>query len=230
MSVITKDIYYDKNINYKLKKEMFKKILRLKNKICELKNNIENYNNVSYIIEDSILRSELALYKEYLELEIELFKDSYGSYIPSKEELESIKFNENIEYISNIHFYIGGFFQGHDNFFISINHKTSSVTLKKCRGLKRQKLSYEFVDSLNYENLKNQISALNMGEWKSIYDSNSLDGEQWSIKINYLNKINSVKFYGSNSYPYNFDKFLEIFKEPYNERLYWLLLSNLRNE
>ena len=52
---------------------------------------------------------------------------------------------------------------------------------------------------------------MGIGEWKSKYDnSDVLDGTQWSVDIKYDNGTPAKHFWGSNKYPYNFDRFLEI--------------------
>lgn len=56
-----------------------------------------------------------------------------------------------------------------------------------------------------------ELSNVHMGEWKSKYDNpNVLDGIQWSVDIKFDNGIKAKHYWGSNKFPYNFDRFLEI--------------------
>ncbi|MBQ2891839.1 MAG: hypothetical protein IJE45_02990 [Bacilli bacterium] len=57
---------------------------------------------------------------------------------------------------------------------------------------------------------------MHIGEWKNYYDPSRfgvhiLDGTQWSVKFEFSNGAKTVEKSGSNDYPYNFEKLLEIF-------------------
>lgn len=61
-----------------------------------------------------------------------------------------------------------------------------------------------------------------MGEWLSDYwpnrfGVNVLDGTSWEIVIEYDNGIPPMNFSGSNSYPYNFDRFQCLFGLSFTE-------------
>lgn len=65
----------------------------------------------------------------------------------------------------------------------------------------------EFLDGLR---------ELYIGEWRPSYNTERfgymvLDGTQWSLDIEYSNGGKPAHYYGSNSYPYNFDKLKELF-------------------
>ncbi|MCR5753975.1 MAG: hypothetical protein K6G30_04050 [Acetatifactor sp.] len=50
-----------------------------------------------------------------------------------------------------------------------------------------------------------------MGEWRTKYDNrDTMDGVQWSVDIEYENDMKPTHYWGSNKFPYNFDRFLEI--------------------
>jgi hypothetical protein len=59
------------------------------------------------------------------------------------------------------------------------------------------------------------IRGLYISEWRRTYDTRRfgyevLDGTQWELKIFFSDGHKPVVKYGSNSYPYNFNKFLEL--------------------
>lgn len=59
------------------------------------------------------------------------------------------------------------------------------------------------------------LRGLHIGEWRRNYDTRRfgyevLDGTQWELEIFFSDGHKPVKKYGSNSYPYNFNKFLEL--------------------
>lgn len=56
---------------------------------------------------------------------------------------------------------------------------------------------------------------MHIGEWRSNYDPRRfgyevLDGTQWELEIFFSDDHKPMKICGSNSYPYNFNKFLEL--------------------
>lgn len=64
----------------------------------------------------------------------------------------------------------------------------------------------EFLDGLR---------ELHIGEWRSNYDPRRfgyevLNGTQWELEIFFSDGHKPMKICGSNSYPYNFNKFLEL--------------------
>ncbi|RDV11835.1 hypothetical protein DXT99_23920 [Pontibacter diazotrophicus] len=58
-------------------------------------------------------------------------------------------------------------------------------------------------DIIDWQLLLEFLKACN---WKRRYDSNILDGTQWELTVS--GKGISVRSYGSNAYPENFDMFL----------------------
>ena len=61
-----------------------------------------------------------------------------------------------------------------------------------------------------------KLKELHIGEWRNEYSTERfgyslMDGTQWSLTIEYTNNEKPIKFYGSNSYPYNFEELLELF-------------------
>lgn len=65
------------------------------------------------------------------------------------------------------------------------------------------------------EDFLDGLRELHIGEWRSNYDPRRfgyvvLDGTQWELEIFFSNGHKTVKIYGSNPYPYNFNKFLEL--------------------
>ena len=55
-----------------------------------------------------------------------------------------------------------------------------------------------------------ELKELHMGEWASDYDNPYvLDGTQWSVVFKYSDR-RKREFGGSNKFPYNFDRFLDV--------------------
>ncbi|QNN61807.1 hypothetical protein H9L01_03610 [Erysipelothrix inopinata] len=63
-----------------------------------------------------------------------------------------------------------------------------------------------------------ELKEIKIGEWRNSYTTERFgytiyDGTQWELEIYYCNAKGPIRFSGSNSYPYNFNKFLELLKE-----------------
>ena len=64
---------------------------------------------------------------------------------------------------------------------------------------------------MTWDDLMENLSCVHMGEWKTKYnDPGTLDGTQWSVDIEYDNEIAPKHYWGSNKFPYNFERFLEL--------------------
>ncbi len=64
---------------------------------------------------------------------------------------------------------------------------------------------------LTWQDIIEEMANIYMGEWKSSYVAyNVLDGTQWSVELEYDNGVRMKRLYGSNKYPYNFEKFLDV--------------------
>ena len=56
------------------------------------------------------------------------------------------------------------------------------------------------------------LDDLHLGEWNKKYDNPYvLDGTQWELTLEFSNGRRKVCFYGSNKYPWCFDKLTEFF-------------------
>lgn len=69
-----------------------------------------------------------------------------------------------------------------------------------------------FIDK---EELIEGLRDLHIGEWRKYYDPSRFgflvcDGTQWHLHIFYSNGTKPVKIEGSNAYPYNFNRLMEL--------------------
>lgn len=64
---------------------------------------------------------------------------------------------------------------------------------------------------MKWEDLIADLSCIHLGEWKTRYDDPDVcDGVQWSVEIIFDNGFSKKHLWGSNKFPYNFDRFLEV--------------------
>lgn len=72
----------------------------------------------------------------------------------------------------------------------------------------------------NKEYFMSRLQDIHFGEWKPEYNSDyMMDGIKWKLKLHFDNDQKKLKFYGSNSYPYNFDDLKDLINELTGEPL-----------
>ena len=77
-------------------------------------------------------------------------------------------------------------------------------------------IKYKYENNYTKDSFLNALKKINIGEWRDSYDTERfgmkvLDREQWSLKIEYTNKIKPIEIYGSNAYPYNYKELVKLF-------------------
>ncbi len=213
--MISPELFYEDNIKGKTEIEIKENIRSIKREINKLKKNME----AKYCQEiDSLYEmcpsesTQLHCNRMYLKVAQQGLRDIGDEYIPSREEVKSNYFQENIVNIREILFTIGGYTQGHKNIVVQLNESCLNVTLKHFEKLTEGELKTIFNEVMDREYFLNKIKELYLGEWKSVYSSSEeiCDGTQWKIEIVYINGIKSRSYEGDNMYPYNFDEFLKL--------------------
>ncbi len=117
-----------------------------------------------------------------------------------------------LDYINKIRFSIGGFFNGYDEQVITFEDEKLVVTkYNTINSLNKKTLSLFNVRGDLYTRktfLKDLISTID--GWEHIYDSNVLDGTQWSLDIIYSGCDTQENYYGHMRYPSNFLSLLQL--------------------
>lgn len=151
----------------------------------------------------------------YLERAKEALIEMGGKYTPSQAESKAQHFQDNIDQITTVKFEIGGFCSGYTLYTITFDEEHLHYDAEHSIFPKPTNLpdttdypmpKYEFLDELR---------ELYIGEWRHNYNTERFgymvcDGTQWSLEIEYSNGAKTVKYYGDNAYPYNFNKFLDL--------------------
>lgn len=211
--MISPEYYYEEYLKGKNEKQILSAIRGLKNHIGYLKNVMENPNYGT----DPIIRPsedvQISCYRLYLQRAIKALDDIGCPYKYSKAELKSIELQNNLEHISKITLEIGGYFQGFTEYTIEM--ADDSVTMSSINRLSPERNEIE--QKIDKYELLYQLSELYIGEWRKYYSPERfgisvLDGTQWQLKIEFNNGRKPCEFSGSNSYPYNFNKLLDIFE------------------
>ena len=211
--MISPEYCYEEYLKGKNEKQILSVIRGLKKHIWHLKNVMENPN---YDTDPIIHPSEdvqISCNRLYLQRAIKALGDMGCPYKYSKTEMKSIELQNNLEYISKITFEIGGYFQGFTEYTIEM--ADDSATMSSTYQLSPERNETE--KKIGRNELLYQLSELYIGEWRKDYSSERfgiavLDGTQWELKFEFNNGRRPCKFSGSNSYPYNFNKLLDIFE------------------
>ena len=207
--MINPETYYAMNLKGKSQEEIMKKIRSLKIQIGQLKQSIENTDDMVLEVFPSRL-TRLKCDRDYLERAIQAYEEAGGEYVRSKAEQKDHDFNEALDSMSQLMFTIGGFFCGHETRTFTVSDGQVLVDVEKTM-ISMDKEEY---GPYRKEEFISGIKALHIGEWKRTYnDLLVMDGTQWELDIYYNNGRKAVKISGSNAYPYNFEdlkEFLEV--------------------
>lgn len=211
--MISPEYYYEEYLKGKNENQILSTIRGLKNRIGHLKNAMENPN---YGIDPIIQTSEdvqISCNRLYLQRAIKVLDDMGCTYKYSKTEMKSIEWQNDLDHISKIIFEIGGYFQGSTEYTIEM--ADDSATMSSINRLLPER--NEAKKKIDKNELLYQLLELYIGEWRKDYNPERfgiavLDGTQWQLKFEFNNGRKPCKFSGSNSYPYNFNKLLDIFE------------------
>ena len=205
--------FYEYELKGKSPKQIMTVIRSLKRRISKLKNTIEHpdYKVTMYPTEET----QLLCSRDYLEVAKEALVKAGGTYTPTEAEKKDIAFNANIPYISKIEFEIGDYFGSFNTYTYKLNEDKATLYMYHSMIPRPSNLDECEPPFIDKEDLFEGLRDLHIGEWHKYYDPNRFgymvcDGTQWHLYIYYSNGIKPVKIEGSNAYPYNFNKLMEV--------------------
>ena len=208
------DTFYEMRLKGKTPEQIMSVIRGLKQEIGKLKNFMEHpdYKYREWAVNPSE-DVQIACNRLYLEKAKQALAEAGGIYPLSAAEQKAIDFNNNIPHIRKVVFSIGGFFGGYETKTFTVDggkvHREIQHTLKPDISNNTEELDA----TAFFEELKD----LHIGEWRKVYDTHRfgiavMDGTQWELEIYFSNGRRAAKFHGSNAYPYNFDRLLDLFE------------------
>ncbi len=213
--MISPEGYYEMNLKGKTAEQIMSAIRGLKQEIGHLKNVMEHpdYGSTAIICPSESTR--LWCTREYLERAKVAYADAGGQYKPSKAEIKASEFESNISAISKIIFTIGGYFGGYATRTILLDSEELQVSVEHSLCFEPEDTSDGYLLPLEKNEFLYELGRLHLGEWRTSYyperfGYSVLDGTQWELEIQYSNGSKPFKSYGSNSFPYNFNEFLEL--------------------
>ncbi|MFR9019974.1 MAG: hypothetical protein ACLVH8_09755 [Fusobacterium sp.] len=212
--MISPEEYFQKYLKDKNEKEILKQIQKIKRKINKLKRTIEEKNIVEAHSFPNI-ELQISYNRLYLKEGIKALESLGKIYTPSRLELKSFKFNENIKNISSLCFSIGCYFDGYNIYNIDLTSTEAKITVSHSFSPLSEDINFDSKTFyINKEKFLKKLKSFYIGEWKRYYCQPEIcDGTQWDLTIKFTNEIKVLKYGGDNGFPYNFAEFKKFIKK-----------------
>lgn len=213
--MISPEGYYEEYLKGKTAEQIMTAIRGLKQEIGHLKNTMEHPEYGCKPIMHPSEDVRLWCTRMYLQRAKETLVETGGVYKPSKTELQVADFEESIPDICKVVFTIGGIFNGHETHTITLDDEHLHRDVEHSFIPKPSNFFIEPDSPVGKDEFLEGLRGLHIGEWRRNYDPcrfgyEVLDGTQWELEIFFSDGHQPVRKYGNNSYPYNFNKFLEL--------------------
>lgn len=211
--MISSEEYFQKYLKDKNEKEILKQIQKIKRKINKLKRIIEE-KNIAEAHSFPNIELQISYNRLYLKEGVKALENLGKIYTPSRFELKSFKFNENIKNISSLCFSIGGYFDGYNIYNIDITSAEAKITVSHSFSPLSEDINFDSKTFyINKKNFLKKLKSFYIGEWKRYYCQPEIcDGTQWDLTIKFTNEIKVLKYGGDNGFPYNFAEFKKFIK------------------
>lgn len=212
--IISHETYYEENLKGKTASQIMSAIRGIKQEIGRLKSTIEHPNYKCMMLPSEETR--IWCNRLYLEQAKKALAKTGGTYTPSKAEEKAAEFDANIPFISKMEFGIGNAFDCFETRTYTIHGDEVYSNIERSLSLKLSDTEGIQTEEMDAESFLDEIKDLHIGEWRRNYDPSRwgyavLDGTQWHLYTYYSNGRRGVKIEGSNDYPYNFNRLLELF-------------------
>lgn len=218
--MISPEVYYEEYLKGKTADQIMTAIRGLKKEIGHLKNTIEHPDYAPTMCPTESTR--LWCSRLYLDRAKQALVEAGGIYTPSQAELKAAAFTENIPFISKVIFSIGGYFGGYETRTFTLKDERLHMWVEHSLILTPSNAEVEPDYPMSKDDFLDELRELHIGEWRKNYSPRRfgyvvMDGTQWDLEIQFSNGRKSLKIYGDNAYPYNFDKFRELMgMDPYD--------------
>ena len=209
--MIVPESYVHFNLDGKSEEEANREIKKLRREISRLKRVIEESDPWSdEMIEAPSPGVQLSCSRDYLDAAKEYFESRGWEYKPSRAEIADKKFNDRLKDLKSIEIEYETVFL-EESEIRKIEFENEKILVERFRSYMipiNDDNSRKIFDGINKSDLLEELACIHIGEWKKNYFSPALDGCQWHVVFRYSDG-RKCRFEGSNSYPYNFDEFLD---------------------
>ena len=225
--MISPKTYYDLYLKDKSEKQILTVINKLRKEIKQLKSIMEEPNYQPNEKTDE--STQLWCNRLYLEQAKQTLQAIGGTYIPTKQELATKEFNDNIPYISKITYHSVAVKEGITIIKIEFDDEFAIINIDYAHNSKEPTRTV-----LDKENFLDELRNLDLGEWKKHYKlkSNKLfrDGVDWYLDIYYSNGKKELNIKGFDAYPYNYNLLLDLFEYKEDDDLEYTIDENTKND
>ncbi|MBR2861325.1 MAG: hypothetical protein IKB86_05760 [Clostridia bacterium] len=213
--MICPETFYEMKLKGKTTAEITTVIRGLKQEIGRLKNIVEHPEYKCTMCPSEDVR--ISCSRDYLERAKQALVEAGGEYVPSAAEKKVMEFDANIPNIRKVVFSIGGYSCGYETRTYTVVGDTVRIDIEHSLDLKPSNLDECEIEDMDKECFLETLKYLHIGEWRNHYNLKRygyeiLDGTQWDLEIHFNNGKKTVKIYGDNAYPYNFNRALELFE------------------
>lgn len=209
--MICPETFYEMKLKGKTAAEITTVIRGLKQEIGRLKNIAEHPEYQCMMHPSEAVR--ISCSRDYLERAKQALVEAGGCYVPSAAEKKAMEFDANIPYISKVVFSLGGYRKGCETRTYTIGRDKIHTDIEHSLFLKPSNLDDSEIEGMDKDYFFGALKDLHIGEWRKNYNTRRIiDGTHWNLEIHFSNGHKTVKIYGENAYPYNFDRALELFE------------------
>ena len=213
--MISPEMFYELHLKGKSVDETLSIIGSLKRTITKLKNKLERpFCNYVFICPSPDV--QLSYNRDYLERAKMYLVELGTKYEPTLKELRSEEFNSHLCNVKRITLEFHGYGGLPEEYQITIEDDKVQFE-NKCSPIQKEEFEKNSEYLCSKEALIEALEKLYIGEWRKNYTPDRfgvfiLDGTQWSLEIEFNDGYKTKRVYGSNAYPYNFNKLRDIFE------------------
>lgn len=204
--MISPESYYEFELKGKTKEEIEKAIENLRKEMVEAQRAQEKGGGETMVCPSPMVMAKMD--REYLTVARRALEEAGGTWKPTETEEKDEAFNASLDHLKKFTFEISR--------SLSLQHLERSWTIEKdqavCRTENTMHIRLGDDDdsqlSCRKEEFLDQLKDLHMGEWRSHYfdpDYAVLDGNSWSINVEYDDGRGPVTFGGLYAYPWNIE-------------------------
>ena len=213
--MISPEMFYEEYLKGKNVEQTLSVIRGLKNTIGRLKNSLENPNS-SRVFMAPTPETQISCNRDYLERAKMYLLELGSKYEPTPKELRSEEFNNHLCNVKRITLEFHGYCGLPEEYQITIEDNKVKFE-NKYAPIQIEDFEQNSEYLYSKEALVEALENLHIGEWRKNYTSDRfgvfiLDGTQWSLEIEFNDGYETKRIYGSNAYPYNFNKLRDIFE------------------
>ena len=213
--MISPEMFYELHLKGKSVEETLSVIGRLKRTITKLKNKLERpFGDDVFICPSPDV--QLSCNRDYLERAKMYLLELGSKYEPTPKELRAEEFNNHLCNVKRITLEFHGYCGLPEEYqIIIVDNKVKFENKYTPIQIEDFEKNSEYLYSK--EALVEGLENLHIGEWRKNYTPDRfgvfiLDGTQWSLEIEFNDGYETKRIYGSNAYPYNFNKLRDIFE------------------